>query len=211
MEGKSSHNSTIREDRVEFEGWRAVAPTQLVTTVTTLIAKAGQEGTIAREFTRAFAAGGGEPHHLATLLIQQEDGLSFLVSHFRDHGELAAWRASLERQRLISTFDSHSLRDLCTIVQPVAHIVVPSGGSGPKWKTLISTWIVTYPLLLAVIAMLGVLAPDLPVAVALGLVSATMSVTALWIISPVAGRLTRTWRLKGQQMRVEVLEYGSSA
>ena len=178
----------------------------LVTTVTSLISRSGHEASIARDFEEAFGGLSTVRPHLATLLIQQENGLNFLVSQFRNAEDLARWHASADHARMIAAFEQHSLRELCTLDRPVARIIVPSNDSGPKWKVLISTWSAIFPLLIALSWLLDRIVPGLPFVARLALTSFLMSLTIIWLVSPVVRRLTRTWRLSNQQMRIGVVE-----
>jgi antibiotic biosynthesis monooxygenase (ABM) superfamily enzyme len=182
-----------------------------LTTITALIARSGHEAAIAGDFEQAFTRAGDNSHHLAALLIQQQNGISFLVSQFRDHEQLAAWRASAAYRQMIADFERHSLRELCTIDEPVARIAVPSDDSGPKWKVFLSTWIVTYPMLLGISAVFSELAPGMPFAARLALTSIMVTIAIIWVISPVTRRLTRTWRLRNRQMRIDVIRYRCQA
>ncbi|WP_458098090.1 hypothetical protein [Roseomonas sp. WA12] len=181
----------------------------MLTTVTSLISRGGREAAIIRDFESAFAEAGRDSHHLATLLLQQGDGLSFLVSQFTGEGDLRKWEASEAHQRMVSSFERDSLRELCIISDPIVRITVPSDASGPKWKVLASTWVLTYPLLLALSAVLDQVAPALPWAARLALTSGAVSIALLWIISPLTRGMTRAWRLRNQQMRVDVVHYPS--
>lgn len=178
----------------------------LVTTATSLISRSGHEASIARDFEEAFSGPDTVRPHLATLLIQQENGLNFLVSQFRSAEDLAHWHASADHARMIAAFEEHSLRELCTIDRRVARITVPSNDSGPKWKVLISTWIAIFPLLIMLSWLLDRIVPGLPFVARLALTSFLMSVTIIWLVSPIVRRLTRTWRLSHQQMRIGVAE-----
>ncbi|TPG59648.1 hypothetical protein EAH89_05255 [Roseomonas nepalensis] len=179
----------------------------MLTTVTSLISRGGQEAAIAGDIERAFFEAGQEAHHVGTLLIQQGDGLSFLVSQFAGEEDLRRWRASPAHRRMVAALERDSLRELCVIGEPIVRMTVPSDGSGPKWKVLASTWVLTYPLLLALSALLDRVAPTLPWAIRLALTSGAVSVALIWAISPLTRRLTRVWRLRDQQMRVDVVRY----
>lgn len=177
-----------------------------LTTITTLVSRGGHERFIAEEFERTFGADRTMTPHVATLLIQQESGVSFLISQFRDEDSLRAWRNSARHQQMIDMFEAHSLRELCTIDQPTARVIVPSAMSGPKWKVLITSWIVTFPLLLALIQILTILVPHAPLMARIAITSIVMSMTITWLISPIVMRLTRTWRLRDQQMKIVAVE-----
>jgi len=179
----------------------------VLTTVTSLISRHGREEEVVRHFKRAFARAEGETHHLSTLLIQQLGGLNFLVSQFANEGELEKWQASPAHREMIRALEQDSLRELCKMGGPVVHVVVPGEGSGPKWKVFVSTWVVTYPLLLVMSLGLTALVPDLPLAARLAFTSVTLSIASIWIITPVAMAWTRTWRLNNQQMQVDVVRY----
>lgn len=178
----------------------------LLTTITTLVSRSGHERFVAEEFERTFGIDRDATHHLATLLIQQEGGISFLISQFADRDALQRWRASDRHQRMIDTFEAHSLRELCTIEQPVVRVSVPSAASGPKWKALAASWIVTFPLLLGLVRLLDLLLPRSPLLVRIALTSIVMSVAITWLISPAILRITRIWRLKNQQMKVVAVD-----
>lgn len=178
----------------------------LLTTITTLVSRGGQERFAAEEFERTFAGNREATQHLAALLIQQEGGLNFLISQFSGPEALRRWRGSAQHQRMIDAFEAHSLRELCTIEQPVVRIAVPSAASGPKWKSLIASWVVTFPLLLALVQILNLLMPSASMPVQVAATSIVMSVAITWIIAPFMGRLTRTWRLKDQQMKIVVVD-----
>lgn len=182
----------------------------MLTTVTSLISRGGREAAIAGDIEDAFFEAGQDSHHVATLLIQQGDGLSFLVSQFAGQEELVRWRASAAHRSMVAALERDSLRELCVIGDPIVRVTVPSDGSGPKWKVLASTWILTYPLLLALSALLDQVAPTLPWAMRLALTSGTVSIALIWAISPITRRLTRVWRLRNQQMRVDVVRYPPS-
>jgi antibiotic biosynthesis monooxygenase (ABM) superfamily enzyme len=177
----------------------------LITTITSLISCAGQEPFAAAEFERTFRGQTTPTRHAATLLIQQQNGLSFLVSSFRTQADLDEWRRSPEHGRMVAAYEAHSLRELCTIDHPVARVVVPSDGSGPKWKSLVSSWLVTFPLLLVVAEMLNVILPGAPPIVRVALTSIAMSIAIAWFISPLLMKMTRTWRLRHQQMQITFL------
>jgi antibiotic biosynthesis monooxygenase (ABM) superfamily enzyme len=179
----------------------------MLTTVTSLISRGGRERDIARAFEEAFADGEKPTHHLATLLIQQCGGLNFLVSSFEDEKALDAWRHSERHQAMIAAFEQDSLRELCTLGEPIVRMTVPSDASGPKWKVLASTWIIIYPLLLVLSGLLGAVAPELPMALRLGITSLALSVASIWVINPLASSVTRVWRLHNQQMQVDVVRY----
>jgi antibiotic biosynthesis monooxygenase (ABM) superfamily enzyme len=180
----------------------------MLTTVTSLISRRGREKDIVRAFEEAFADGTEGTHHVTTLLIQQCGGLNFLVSSFEGEKELDAWRGSERHQAMITAFEQDSLRELCTLGEPIVRMTVPSDSSGPKWKVLASTWIITYPLLLMLSGILGVTAPELPMALRLGITSLALSVASIWLINPLASSVTRVWRLHNQQMQVDVVRYG---
>lgn len=176
----------------------------LLTTVTTLVSRRGHERRIAEAFEQTFS--GASEHHLATLLIQQEGGLNFLISHFGDRSDLEAWRASPAHRQMIDAFEAHSLRELCTIDRPVVRITVPNAASGPKWKTLVASWVVTFPLLLTVVELLAFALPGVPFVGRIALTSIVISMLITWLISPFVLRATRTWRLRDQQMKIIVIE-----
>jgi antibiotic biosynthesis monooxygenase (ABM) superfamily enzyme len=178
----------------------------LLTTITTLVSRNGHERFAAEVFARTFAANREATHHLATLLIQQEGGLNFLISQFDGPEALRRWRESAMHRRMIEAFEAHSLRELCTIDQPAARIAVPSAASGPKWKSLVASWVVTFPLLLGLVRLLDLLMPHAPVTARIAVTSIVMSVAITWLIAPFMQRLTRTWRLKNQQMKIVVVD-----
>ncbi len=191
------------------DGHPCTAPagaTAVLTTITSLISRGGHESFVAREFERVFGGKPATSHHLTALLVQQENGVSFLISQFQSRRDLEDWRASPERRRMIEAFEVHSLRELCTIDQPVAHITVPSNASGPKWKLFVSSWIVTFPLLLVLVQFFSLLLPDAPLVLRIALTSIAISLAITWLISPLVLKVTRTWRLRHQQMRIEVVE-----
>lgn len=177
-----------------------------LTTVTTLVSRGGQETHVAAAFARAFGERLDATHHRTVLLVQQENGISLLISQFRSEQELMRWRASAERAWLIEELDGHALRELCSLDRPVARIVVPSDASGPKWKVLLVTWAVSFPLLLAVVQLVEFFASDASLIVRVASTSILMSTAVTWVISPLALRWTRTWRLRDQQMRTGVVE-----
>ncbi|MBB3475739.1 antibiotic biosynthesis monooxygenase [Sphingomonas sp. BK345] len=181
----------------------------MLTTVTTLISRHGHERAVVEDFERAFAEAGQNSHHLGTLLIQQDGGLNFLVSQFADEAEYDSWLASPAHKEMVRAFERDSLRELCVIGEPIVRVAVPSDGSGPKWKVFVSTWIVVYPMLLALSLTLDLLVPGLQLALRLAVTSSVLSVASLWVINPVTHALTRVWRLRNQQMRVEVTRYPS--
>lgn len=177
----------------------------MLTTITSLVSRGGHERFAAQEFERVFHDGGSSSHHLGSLLIQQENGVSFLISQFRDRRELEDWRASPERQRMIAGFEAHSLRELRTIDRPVARVTVPSHVSGPKWKIFVSSWIVTFPLILGFVEFFTRLLPGTPFALRIALTSIAISATITWLVSPMVLKATRIWRLRDQQMRIEIV------
>ncbi|MDX3911689.1 MAG: hypothetical protein QHC67_18090 [Sphingobium sp.] len=176
------------------------------TTITSLISQSGHELFAAHTFEETFAGDRRSVDHLATLLVQQENGVSFLISHFASQEALTAWRSSADHQRMIEALEAHSLRELCTIDRPVARVIVPSHVAGPRWKIFVTSWIVTFPLLVGLIALLDRLIPQATLLARLAVTSLTMSAAITWLISPVVLRLTRTWRLRHQQMRIELIE-----
>jgi antibiotic biosynthesis monooxygenase (ABM) superfamily enzyme len=173
-----------------------------LTTITTLVSRSGQERFAAQEFERTFGAGRNDTQHLSTLLIQQEGGVCFLISQFASRDALQRWRESARYQRMIASFEAHSLRELCTIEEPAVRIAVPSAASGPKWKTLVASWIVTFPLLLGLVRLLDLLVPRAPMPARIAVTSIIMSAAITWLISPFMLRVTRTWRLRNQQMKI---------
>lgn len=181
------------------------APPDALTTISSLISLGGHESDVATAFERSFGGQMGKTHHLTSLLIEQ-DGLSFLISQFATPEHLAAWRRSPARKGLLDELDSHSLRELCTIDHPVARIVVPSNGSGPKWKMLAASWVVTFPLLILIVLTLDRMVPGAPFLPRIALTSILMSVAITWFISPIVARRTRAWRLKGQQMAITIVD-----
>jgi antibiotic biosynthesis monooxygenase (ABM) superfamily enzyme len=183
----------------------------VLTTITTLISRHGHEAAVAEDFERAFALAGRQSHHLGTLLLQQHGGLNFLVSQFRDQDALDAWRASPPHHEMVAAFERDSLREICTIGEPIVRVTVPSDGSGPKWKIFISTWIIVYPLLLLLSFGLNALVPELSLPLRLAITSSALSIASIWVISPVTEAITRVWRLRDQQMRVEVERYEQAA
>ena len=176
-----------------------------LTTITTLVSRSGQERFVAEAFEQTFGEDREGTSHRAALLIQQEGGISFLLSRFSGRDALERWRASGRHQRMVDAFDAHSLRELCTIEQPVVRICVPSAASGPKWKTLVASWVVTFPLLLGLVRLLDRVLPWAPQLVRIALTSVVMSVAITWLTSPAILRLTRTWRLSNQQMKIVVV------
>ena len=179
---------------------------QSLTTITTLVSRNGHERFVAEEFERTFGTERAATPHRSTLLIQQEGGLNFLISQFDSPEALQNWRESALHRRMIETFEAHSLRELCTIDRPVVRISVPSASSGPKWKSLVASWIVTFPLLLGLVQLLNLLMPQAPAPTRIAVTSIAMSVAITWLIAPFMQRLTRTWRLKNQQMKMMVVE-----
>jgi antibiotic biosynthesis monooxygenase (ABM) superfamily enzyme len=178
---------------------------RVLTTVTTLIARRGREAAIERDFYDAHGRDGEPRYHLASTLIQQENGISFLVSQFRGADDLAFWRASPEYQRMIAAFEEHSLRELCTLSEPVVRVGVPGNESGPKWKVFVTTWAVVFPALLILDSLMDAL-PRLPPILDTMLSSAIVVATMVWIIFPALSSYTRAWRLGDQQMRISVRE-----
>ena len=176
----------------------------LVTTITSLVSRRGHEKLVAREFERIFASDPASTHHLKALLIQQEDGVSFLISCFADRAGLRAWRQSDDHRSMERSFDAHSMRALRTVEQPVARILVPSDTSGPKWKGFLAGWLVSLPILILVVALLERLTPRLATLPSLAIISLVMSLTTTWLVAPILGPLTRTWRLQNQQIRIVV-------
>jgi antibiotic biosynthesis monooxygenase (ABM) superfamily enzyme len=183
----------------------------MLTTVTSLISRHGHEQSVVEDFERAFAKAGQDSHHLGTLLIQQSGGLNFLISQFADQSELDKWMSSSTHQEMVRAFEQDSLRQLCVIGEPIVRVAVPSDGSGPKWKVFASTWVVVYPLLLLLSLTLDLVYPGLPLPVRLAVTSSVLSVASIWLINPVTHALTRVWRLRNQQMRIEVTRYPSTA
>jgi antibiotic biosynthesis monooxygenase (ABM) superfamily enzyme len=183
----------------------------VLTTITSLIARGGHEAAVTRDFETAFVNGGRDTHHLGTMLIHQDGGLSFLVSQFADEAELHKWRSSSAHREMISSFERHSVRELCTFAEPVARISVPSDSSGPRWKVLVSTWVFIYPLLLLLSFLLELVSPGLPMAARLAITSLALSVTSIWVINPVTRSMTRVWRLRDQQMGVDIFSYSGDA
>jgi len=178
----------------------------VLTTITTLISRRGHERHIAKVFEAILGPAGAPNHHLTTMLIQQEGGVSFLISHFANRRALEAWRASSQHQAMVEAFETHSVRELCTVEKPVVRVTVPSAASGPKWKALIASWIVTFPLLLTIVKLLAWLLPGVPLVGRVALTSILLSVLISWFISPFILRATRTWRLKDQQMKIVAIE-----
>lgn len=197
-----------RKRLVDDAGSEAVPP---LTTITSLVAKRGHEQLVVREFERTFVEDAEDNRHLSALLIQQGDGLSFLVSQFSSRDELNAWRTSTGRKRLIEAFDLHSLHELCTIDHRVARLEVPNGASGAKWKGLVAGYAIGLPILTFVVLALNLVAPGLPLPLSLAIIMLVMSVTNTWIVGPLLARWTRTWRLKDQQMRIAVYERQSES
>jgi antibiotic biosynthesis monooxygenase (ABM) superfamily enzyme len=176
----------------------------MLTTITSLIARPGREAAVVQDFEDAFARAGADSHHLSTLLLQQLGGLNFLISQFADQGKLEEWRQSVAYRDMIRRFESDSLREICTLGEPIVRVTVPSEGSGPKWKIFASTWIIVYPLLLLFSSLLNALAPSLPLAARLAITSSALSIASIWLITPTTQALTRVWRLRNQQMQVDV-------
>jgi antibiotic biosynthesis monooxygenase (ABM) superfamily enzyme len=184
------------------------APTEpaLLTTVTSLVSRSGSEDAVAQTFEQTFRDATQSSHHLGTLLLQQEDGVSFLVSQFRNREALEAWRASGKHQQMIASFDAHSVRELEMIEARAARLHIPSNSSGPKWKVLASTWIVIFPILLALNVIYGQIGPELPRAMHLAVTSFVLAVIQIWFVSPLLQRMTRTWRLANEQMKIDMVE-----
>lgn len=177
----------------------------MLTTITSLIARPGRETAVVEDFDRAFAEAGSGSHHLGTLLIQQRAGLNFLVSQFADANALERWQQSATHRDMVRAFERDSLRELCTIPDRVVRISVPSDSSGPKWKVFVSTWTIIYPLLLLISFLLDRLAPGLPSPGRLAISSAALSIASIWVLTPLTHAITRVWRLRNQQMQIEVL------
>lgn len=180
--------------------------TALLTTVTCLVSRSGSEDAIAKIFEQTFRDATLSSHHLGTLLLQQEDGVSFLVSQFRNREALEDWRKSAQHQTMIRRFDAHSVRELERIGALAARLRIPSNSSGPKWKVFASTWIVIYPILLTLNVVFEQMAPVLSRSLRLAVTSSILSVMQIWVISPMLQRITRTWRLADEQMRIDVVE-----
>lgn len=180
----------------------------MLTTITSLIARPGKEAAVVQDFKDAFARAGADSHHLSTLLLQQVGGLNFLISQFEDQEKLEQWRASAPYRDMIRRFESDSLREICTLGEPIVRVTVPSEGSGPKWKIFASTWIIIYPLLLSLSSLLSMWIPGLPLAGRLAITSSALSIASIWLITPMVQGLTRIWRLRNQQMQVDVAHFG---
>jgi antibiotic biosynthesis monooxygenase (ABM) superfamily enzyme len=178
-------------------------PNGMLTTITSLVARSGHERFIAEQFERTFGGGREASSHLGTLLIQEEGGISFLISQFSDAETLEAWRASDAHRQMVGAFEAHALRELCTLENSPVRIQVPNPGSGPKWKILVASWVVTFPLLLTIIQILQFLMPTTPLLARIAIASIVMSAGITWFISPMMLRLTRTWRLKDQLMKID--------
>ncbi|WP_420139639.1 hypothetical protein [Sphingomonas sp.] len=181
------------------------APATPVAAITSLIVRGGQGDAIVQAFKNALISQPAKRRHIMTLLLQQENGLSFVISLFRSREDLQQWQAAAERQQMIKAFEDHSLRQLCTIHHRVAKLTVPSDESGPKWKVLLTTWLSMLPLLLLLNGTFLLLVPDIPWPIRLIMTSFLLSISVIWFVSPFSRRITRTWRLKHQQMRIEVL------
>ena len=178
----------------------------LLTTVTSLVSRSGSEDAVAQFFEQAFRGGVMGSHHLGTLLLQQEDGVSFLVSQFRNREALEAWRASPKHQQMIASFEAHSVRELEMIEARAARLHIPSNSSGPKWKVLASSWIVIFPILLALNLLYERIGPELSRPMHLAVTSFVLAVIQIWFVSPLLQRTTRTWRLADEQMKIDVVE-----
>jgi uncharacterized protein len=172
-----------------------------VISITTLIPGRNSEGQIAEAFEHALGEG-GDSRHLATVLIEQEGGISFLVSVFPDDDAFRSWQRSPDRKAMVARFDALSLRQLCAASERAVRISVPSDASGPKWKLFASTWSAIFPILLVINITLAHLAPGMALAARLAVSSLLMSAAVVWVISPWVHRITRTWRLRGQQTRI---------
>ena len=175
---------------------------RVVTTITTLIAKPGKEDKIQRDFETAVAAVSNGVNSHRTILIQQEDGISFLVSAFANKETLQNWRNSKEYRSMIAGLDNHAIREISEIDGSTAHLIVPSDESGPKWKDFLVSWVVVYPLLLLMNFILDQLVPDLIDPIRLAVSSSILTTVLVWFISPVTRKLSRDWRLRHQQMKV---------
>ncbi|WP_442680750.1 hypothetical protein ACSBM8_06025 [Sphingomonas sp. ASY06-1R] len=187
------------------QSMRDAIPATPVAAITSLIVRGGQGDAIVQAFKSALRTPPAQRRHLMTLLLQQENGLSFVISLFRSKEDLQEWQAAAERQQMIRAFEDHSLRQLCTVHHRVAKLTVPSDESGPKWKVLLTTWLAMLPLLLLLNGTFLLILPDIWWPFRLVITSFLLSVSVIWFVSPVTRGMTRTWRLKNQQMRIDVI------
>jgi antibiotic biosynthesis monooxygenase (ABM) superfamily enzyme len=177
--------------------------TSIVTVVTALVPRGGHGTAVQAEYDQAVRSITASRHHLTSLLLHQNDGISFIVSLFRSRADYESWVASPQRQNMLRQWQTHSLRQFLVFSSSCAKIEVPSSASAPRWKSFLSIWMVTLPLGMVVNSLLTWAGLDVPPLVRSGLSSGVIAATASFVVMPWVNMMTLPWRLKDAQMRIE--------
>ena len=131
-----------------------------------------------------------------------------MLDRFADAGSLAGWEASRERAWWIASAQGlveHSAQERRTGIEgwfdepSVVEVIAAPPTAPPRWKQMVSIFLVFFPLSLGANALLGPLTGDLPLAVRVLLTVVLVTPVMTYVAMPLVTRALRPWLTRGNR------------
>jgi uncharacterized protein len=177
------------------------APGGPVTTTVTRRVKPGHEALYEGFLAGIISAASAYPGHLGVEVFRPRDagsGEYRTVYRFDTAEHLRAWLDSDEHAAWLERAEPHVIGPMRTsfVTGLETWFTLPSGPAAPpppRYKMALLTWITIFPLIMAIVAVIGPLLEGLPLAGRLGITTAIAVPLMTWVVMPRVTRLLRRW------------------
>jgi antibiotic biosynthesis monooxygenase (ABM) superfamily enzyme len=171
-----------------------------VTTTVTRRVKPGHEAFYEQFLTGVIAAASEFPGHLGVEVFRPESataGEYRTVYRFDTEEHLQAWLDSDERAAWLERAEPHVIGPMRTsfVTGLETWFTLPGspGRAPPPHKMALLTWITIFPLITAIVVIVGPLIDDLPLVPRLAITTALAVPLMTWVVMPRVTRLLRGW------------------